>query len=64
MAIKSRTAPFWVELSSNTVYFDRFDAEREILTATGVLVQEWSDPSTDLSLCLSNWSTTAPAILK
>ena len=64
MAIKSRTAPFWVELSSNTVYFDRFDAEREILTAAGVLVQEGPDPSTDLSLCLSNWSTTAPAILK
>ncbi|MGM9640196.1 MAG: choice-of-anchor I family protein [Faecousia sp.] len=34
-------------LSANTVYFDQFDAQREALTAAGVLVQKGAQPSAD-----------------
>ena len=34
-------------LTANTVYFDSFDAQRDVLTAAGVLVQKNTNPSTD-----------------
>ena len=34
-------------LTANTVYFDSFDAQRDALTAAGVLVQKYTQPSTD-----------------
>ena len=35
------------ELTADSVYFDSFDAQRDALTAAGVLVQKGSNPSTD-----------------
>ena len=36
------------QMTANSVYFDAFDAQRDALTAAGVLIQKGYQPSTDL----------------
>ena len=43
LTINPRTA----KMTANSVYFDQFDAQRDALTAAGVLIQKDTQPSTD-----------------
>ena len=40
-------SPDTAEMTANSVYFDKFDKQRDALTTAGILIQKDPDPSTD-----------------